>query len=112
MYYRRQTVTSSDGSLDPVNLNGSLQVLYRQYHSNNRIVKDARKEIDASNAEDTTVYESQATMNQFDTEAKSLTDMGCKWADNLTWTTTAEGEIASVSDVDWVTMDNKSDFFA
>ena len=46
MYYRRQTVTSSDGSLVPENLNGSLQVLYRQYHSNNRIVKDARKEME------------------------------------------------------------------
>jgi len=111
MYYRRQNVTSNNADLLPDDISANLQTLFRQYHSNNRIVKDARKVTDASNGEDTTVYESKAVMDQFDTDCKALTDMGSTWGTNLSWSTTAEGEIASETDVDWVTMDTKSSYF-
>ncbi|SVD89439.1 uncharacterized protein METZ01_LOCUS442293 [marine metagenome] len=110
MYYRRQDVTSNNASLEPDQISINLQTVYRQYHSNNRIVQDARKVTDASNGEDTTVYESKAVMDQFDADCKALTDMGSSWGTNLTWTTSAEGEIASVSDVDWVAMDKGKSF--
>ena len=115
MYYRKETTTCEEGfavdghKILKKNMPASAELisLYRDYHSDDRIVKDARKVINQTTAEDTTLYGSKAVMDQFDADAKVLLDQGKTWGDGIASVKVSEGEILE-KDVDWVDLSYKS----
>jgi len=116
MYYRKETTTCEDGFAVDGHLiipqkggkaSAELISLYRDYHSNDRIVKDARKVINVTTAEDTTLYSSKAVMDQWLADEKALLDAGKTWGSGIAWVKISEGEIDE-SDVDWVDLSYKS----
>ena len=114
MYYRKHETTCEDGfKVDGHKISAEtvpspeLISLYRDYHSDDRIVKDARKVINLTTAEDTTLYGSKAVMEQFDADAQVLLDQGKTWGSGTASVTMSEGEIA-LKDVDWVDLSYKS----
>ncbi len=115
MYFRKHETTCEDGFkvdghkiLAEVQPSKELISLYRDYHSDDRIVKDARKVINLTTAEDTTVYSSKAIMEQFDADAQVLLDQNKTWGSGIASVKLSEGEIASTDNVDWIDMSNKS----
>ena len=115
MYYRKDETTCEDGFAVDGHLitkknapaSAELISLYRDYHSNDRIVKDARKVINLTTAEDTTLYSSKAVMDQWLADEKALLDAGKTWGSGIASVKKSEGEIEE-SDVDWVDLSYKS----
>ena len=116
MYYRKDETTCEDGfqvdghktlPVPGTPASAELISLYRAYHADDRIVKDARKVINLTTAEDTTLYGSKAVMEEWLAEEKVLLDQGKTWGSGIASVKVSEGEIAE-KDVDWVDLSHKS----
>ncbi len=107
MYYRKETVKHGEGFNDQVTgPSAELVALFRAYHNDDRIIRDARKITDDFNAVDCTIYKDKATMDAYDAEVGALTGAGKNWGSGISFFSDSQGEItnledSAVSDFDW-----------
>ena len=109
MYYIKHKTISLEGfDQERVRPSTELIALYREYHGNNKLLKDARVKTDDNNATDVSFYESKTVMDEMNTKVKEFLDAGKTWGSGITFEKIEEGEVGDYSEITGFDLSKKS----